>query len=700
MIRSLGYSVLLSFTIFACQSQDTPNQKNMSHTNRLIDASSPYLQQHAHNPVNWYPWGREALEKAKEEDKPILVSIGYSACHWCHVMERESFENDSIAEIMNKYFVCIKVDREERPDVDQVYMDAVQTMGINGGWPLNVFLTPDQKPFYGGTYFPPQQWTQMLEGIAKAYVDNREKIESSAEQFSQTLSASEIEKYRLNTTSSTFDSKQLDEMYDQMARNFDRKKGGMNRAPKFPMPSNWRFLLRYQGAASNQKALSQVVKTLDEMAYGGIYDQIMGGFARYSTDGNWFAPHFEKMLYDNGQLVSLYSEAYSVTGKKLYKDIVYQTIDWLSTEMTSPEGGFYAALDADSEGKEGKYYVWTQEELSTIIGADASIIQDYYNTNDHGNWEEGQNILHRNMSDEAFAEKHNLSLFDLQKKVLHANKQLNKVRSERIKPGLDNKILAGWNGIMICGLVDAYNAFGEERFLKVALDNANFIELNMRNNDGIYRNYNSGNASIDAYLEDYSWVIQAYTTLYQATFDEQWLHKAEVLTKYVLNNFFDESEGMFFYTDKNGEKLIARKKEIFDNVIPASNSVMATNLHTLGILLDNEEFTNTSKQMLARIQKLLTENTSYLTNWGILFTYKAAPTAEIVIIGDDYLEYRNELAAKHITNKVLMGSKEESDLPLMKEKSTLRGKTTIYVCYNKTCKLPVNSVEEAIKQLK
>lgn len=700
MIRSLSYTSIFCLIIFACHSQDASYHKDMSHTNRLIDSSSPYLQQHAHNPVDWYPWGDEALQKAKEEDKPILVSIGYSACHWCHVMERESFENDSIAAIMNKNFICIKVDREERPDVDQVYMDAVHAMGLNGGWPLNVFLTPDQKPFYGGTYFPPEQWTKMLEGISKAFRDNREKIEQSAEQFSQSLSASEIEKYGLNITTSTFDIKLLDQMFGQMENRFDRKKGGMNKAPKFPMPSNWRFLLRYYNVTKSEKSLDQVVKTLDEMAYGGIYDQIMGGFARYSTDANWFAPHFEKMLYDNGQLVSLYSEAYAVTGKELYKDIVYQTIDWLETEMTSPENGFYAALDADSEGKEGKYYVWTQEELNSILGTDAQLIQKYYNTTDHGNWEEEQNILNRNMSDEEFSEKHGVSLFDLQKKVRHAHKQLNKVRSKRIRPGLDNKILTGWNGIMICGLVDAYNAFGEERFLKIALDNANFIELKMRNGEGLYRNFNNGKASIDAYLEDYSWVIQAYSTLYQATFDEQWLHKAGDLTKYVIDNFFDEAEGMFFYTDKNGEKLIARKKEVFDNVIPASNSVMANNLHVLGILLDNEEFITTSSQMLARIEKLLTENTSYLTNWGMLFTSKTSPTAEIVIIGDEYQEFRNEIAAKHIPNKVLMGSEDESELPLMEGKSALRGKTTIYVCYNKTCKLPVNSVEEALEQLK
>jgi uncharacterized protein YyaL (SSP411 family) len=672
----------------------------MPHTNRLIDASSPYLQQHAHNPVDWYPWGEEALQKAKKEDKPILVSIGYSACHWCHVMERESFENDSIAAVMNKNFICIKVDREERPDVDQVYMDAVHAMGLNGGWPLNVFLTPDQKPFYGGTYFPPEQWVNMLEGISKAYVENREKIEQSAEQFSKSLSTSEIEKYRLNSTSSTFDSKLLDQMYGKMEGQFDRKKGGMDKAPKFPMPSNWRFLLRYYDATKNDKALTQVEKTLDEMAYGGIYDQIMGGFARYSTDADWFAPHFEKMLYDNGQLVSLYSEAFAVSDKELYKDIVYQTIDWLEAEMTSPENGFYAALDADSEGKEGKYYVWTQEELKTILGADAALIQKYYNTSDHGNWEEGQNILNRDQSDKEFANKNGISVLELQKKVRHAHKELNKVRSKRIRPGLDNKILAGWNGIMVCGLIDAYNAFGDKRFLKIATDNANFIESKMRNGNGLYRNFNSGTASIDAYLEDYSWVIKAYTTLYQATFDEQWLKKAEALTQYVLDNFYDESEGMFFYTDQNGEKLIARKKEIFDNVIPASNSVMANNLHVLGILLDNEQFTTTSSQMLARVEKLLTESTSYLTNWGMLFASKTSATAEIVIIGDDYETFRSELAAHHIPNKVLMGSKEGSELPLMVGKSALRDETIIYVCYNKTCKLPVNSVEEALKQLK
>ena len=368
--------------------------------------------------------------------------------------------------------------------------------------------------------------------------------------------------------------------------------------------------------------------------------------------------------------------------------------------MMSLENGFYAALDADSEGKEGKYYVWIQEELTKILGKDAELMQKYYNTNLEGNWEEEQNILHRKMSDQAFADKHKLSLVDLQKKVSQANKVLNKIRSKRVRPGLDDKILTGWNGIMIASLVDAYTTFGDDYFLNIALKNANFIEEKLRKEKELYRNFNKGKGSIDAYLEDYAWLIQAYTALYQATFEEKWLHKAADLTEYVVENFYDEAEGMFFYTDKNGERLIARKKEIFDNVIPASNSVMATNLHTLGLLLDKEEYRTISDQMLARVEQLLTENTSYLTNWGILFSYKTTPTAEIVIIGDDYEKYRAQLSAHSIPNKVIMGSKTGSDLPLMEGKITTDGKTTIYVCYNKTCQRPVNSVEEALEQLK
>ena len=702
-MRVLAHYILIMTCCFhSCASQDkTERMKETStnHTNRLIDATSPYLLQHAHNPVDWYPWGEEALKKAKSEDKPIIVSIGYSACHWCHVMERESFENDSIAAIMNKYFVCIKVDREERPDVDQVYMDAVQAMGLQGGWPLNVFLTPSQKPFYGGTYFPPQQWAQILESVAKAYSDNRTKLEQSAEQFTQALTTSELKKYGLTSTKSTFQLKTLNKMHESFENRYDKKNGGLGSAPKFPMPVNWSFLLRYYNYSNDANALKQIILTLNEMAYGGIYDQVGGGFARYSVDDRWFAPHFEKMLYDNGQLLSLYSEAYALTGKQLYKNVVYQTIEWLEREMTSKESGFYSALDADSDGEEGKYYVWQYNDFANVLGTSAPIMSRYYNVTEEGNWEHGNNILHRSESNEHFVEIEDISLKKLEKLVSETNEKLYNAREKNIRPGLDDKILAGWNALAIKGLVDAYNSFAENKFLKMALNNANFIESKMRNKRRLFRTYKDGKVSIDAYLEDYSLVIQAYIALYQATFDEIWLRKSVDLTDYVMEQFYDDNEGMFFFTANNSEQLIARKKEIFDNVIPASNSVMARNLYDLGIITDNETYKEMAESMMSQIASLINENTSYLGNWAILYSQLALPTPEIVIIGPDYEKLRIQLAQKYMPNKIIMGAKATGNLPLLKDKYAMDSKTTIYVCYDKTCKKPVFTVEEALQQI-
>ncbi|MTI22912.1 thioredoxin domain-containing protein [Fulvivirga sp. RKSG066] len=666
--------------------------------NRLINASSPYLQQHAYNPVDWYPWGEEALEKAKNEDKPIIVSIGYSSCHWCHVMERESFENDSIAEIMNEHFISIKVDREERPDVDQIYMDAVQAMGQNGGWPLNVFLTSDQKPFYGGTYFPQQSWAQLLTNIAKAYDNKREEIEKSAEELTNAIATSEVIKFELNPDEKAFDKKILHEAYKSMSKRFDRRRGGFDRAPKFPMPSNWLYLLRYYHMSEDKDALRQLEETLDGIANGGIYDQAGGGFARYSVDADWLVPHFEKMLYDNGQLMSLYSEAYTVTGKELYKEVIYQTTDWLEREMLH-EGGFYAALDADSEGEEGKFYVWTIDEVRELLGDDAELIIDYYNITEKGNWEHGKNILHKTKSDEEFAKKHDIILGDLKDKVREADKTFLTERAKRVRPGLDDKILSGWNGLMLKGLADAYEAFQDERFLKLAVNNARFIETKMMEGDKLFRSYKDGKASIAAYLEDYAFVIDGFIALYQITFDEHWLQKAKSMADYTLEHFYDQEEGMFYYTDDSSQKLIARKKEVFDNVIPASNSQMAINLYLLGVIFDDRDYQQKSKEMLSRMSSMLGDQVAYLSNWAILYSYMVTPTAEISIMGSNATEKRNELLQHYYPNKVIMGATDSSDLPLMKSKYAIDNQTTIYVCYNKTCKLPVQEVSEALKQL-
>ncbi|MBL3655573.1 thioredoxin domain-containing protein [Fulvivirga sp. 2943] len=667
--------------------------------NHLIHSTSPYLLQHAYNPVQWYPWGEEALAKAKKEDKPILVSIGYSACHWCHVMEKESFENDSIADLMNKHFVCIKVDREERPDIDQIYMDALQAMGQNGGWPLNVFLTADQKPFYGGTYFPPQGWAQALSQIAKVYETKRNEVEASANELTEAIATSETIKYQLASDHSDITVASLDSMFRKLSTRFDREKGGFNQPPKFPMPSNWLFLLRYYHLTKDPLALSQIELTLNEIANGGIYDQVGGGFARYSVDANWLIPHFEKMLYDNGQLLSLYSEAYTLTQKRLYKNVVYHTIAWLEREMTNEEGGFYSALDADSEGEEGKFYVWTNEELEVLLNDNAPLIKAYYNASEQGNWEEGKNILHKKLDDSIFAENHKITTEELQRIVNEANEVLLKEREKRERPGLDDKILSGWNALTVKGLVDAYNAFGEERFLNIAIKNADFITEKMMDGDKLYRNYKNGKASIDGYLEDYAFAIDAFAALYQATFDERWLKKAKELTDYTLEHFFDKEENLFFYTDNSSQKLIARKKEIFDNVIPSSNSQMAINLYVLGTIYDKNEYKNISTAMLSKVKSLLSTDIGYLSNWGCLYTYMATPTAEIAIVGENALAKRSEFVQRYIPNKVMMGASSDSNLPLMEGKTTAAGKTTIYVCYNKTCKLPVHEVKKAFDQL-
>lgn len=665
--------------------------------NRLVHESSPYLLQHAYNPVAWYPWGREALDKAKAEDKPIIVSIGYSSCHWCHVMERESFESEEIAEVMNKHFINIKVDREERPDVDQIYMEALQSMNLQGGWPLNVFLTPEAKPFYGGTYFPPSHWMNILQQIQKAFTEHREDLEKAANDFTRVLNYSEAYKYSLHEFETEFTKEDLDLMYGLLEQRFDKRLGGTGKAPKFPMPSIYFFLMRYFHITHNEGALRQVKLTLDKMAMGGIYDQIGGGFARYSTDEEWFAPHFEKMLYDNGQLVSLYAEAYALTGSELYREVVYETIGFLEKEMTSPEGGFYSALDADSEGIEGKFYVWTGQEINDLLGKDATLFNEYYNVNPEGNWEHDYNILHRNLSDLAFANKHKLSPEELRAKLKDWKERLLSARTQRIRPGLDDKVLASWNGMMLHGLVDAYRIFDEERFLNLALRNADFIEKHLRNGKGLFRTWKNGKASIEAYLEDYAFIIQAYLNLYQATFEEKWLLSARDLTGHVLEQFYDGHEEMFFFTSQESEALIARKKEIFDNVIPASNSVMATNLFLLGKYFDDNNLPEVAERMLARMKKLLVAEPSYLSNWGCLMTYFVKPVAEVAIAGKDYLKFRKEMDKSYHPGLLFAGTAAASDLPLLQQRHATDGKTMIYVCYNRTCKLPVGSVEEALK---
>lgn len=667
------------------------------YTNALINETSPYLLQHAHNPVNWYAWGEEALEKAKKEDKLLLISIGYSACHWCHVMEHESFENEAVAQLMNNYFVCIKIDREERPDIDQIYMNAVQLMTGHGGWPLNCFALPTGEPFYGGTYYPKEQWTQILRNVHNEYHENREKVVEFAHKLTEGIKTSELLPMVKDETPFSMDV--LDVGMAKVEKNFDNEDGGVGGAPKFPMPNTYQFLMHYYHYTEDPELLKFIELTLDKMAFGGIYDQIGGGFARYSTDHYWKAPHFEKMLYDNGQLVSLYSKAYQLTKKTLYKDVVYQTLEYIEREMTAKNGAFFSALDADSEGEEGKFYVWSKEELTDILQSDFPLIEAYYNINSKGKWE-GHYILLREDSDAAIAKKFNLSEQALKQKITHINKLLLKERSKRVRPGLDDKTLTSWNALMLRGYVDAYNSFEDSRFLKAAIKNAQFIVSTQLRKDGeLNHNYKNGVSNIDGYLEDYSFTIEAFIALYEVTLDEQWLHHSKNLMDYALTHFFDSTTGFFFFTSDQAAHLVARKMELTDNVIPASNSSMAKGLFLLAHYFDDKSYLQKATQMLKNVEEQMADYIPGYSNWGILMLQYTQPFYEIAICGSKAHEKRNELNKHYLPNKLIIGSTTESKLSLLENKH-VPGKTMIYVCVDKACKLPVESTFEALEQIK
>ena len=666
--------------------------------NRLSDESSPYLLQHANNPVEWFPWGVEALEKAKLENKLILVSIGYSACHWCHVMEHESFEDNQVAEIMNQNFVCIKIDREERPDIDQIYMQAVQLMTGRGGWPLNSVCLPDQRPIYGGTYFRKDDWMNLLLNLATFWKDKPGEAVEYAERLTEGIRQSET--IGIVASQADYTKEDLINIFDPWKQQFDMTEGGYNREPKFPLPNNWQFMMRYAHLMNDNAAHVSVRLTLQKMAFGGLYDQIGGGFARYSVDGKWHIPHFEKMLYDNAQLVSLYSEAYQFHPDDIYKQVVYETLDFIKREMTSPEGGFYSALDADSEGVEGKFYSFSKAELKEILGADEELFSIYYNVSDEGNWEEEQtNVFFRKHDDEALSLELGILKDELISKIKAAKIKIFEYRSKRIRPGLDDKILTSWNGMMLKAYTDAYRAFDDSNFLDIAICNANFILSNLSHNEKLARVYKKKSDVFNqtpAFLDDYALFIEGLIGLYEATFDEKWLTQARSYTDYAILEFYDLQSGMFFYTALNGEKLIARKQEIMDNVMPGSNSVMAHNLYKLGHFYGDNSYLEKSSQMLKNVFPHIKSYGSAYSNWCMLLLNEVFGVFEIAITGKDVEIKRREIEKFYIPNKILLGGKIGT-LPLLEDKW---GDTTrIFVCKNKACQLPVSEVTEAIKQI-
>lgn len=664
--------------------------------NRLINQSSPYLLQHANNPVDWFPWGEEALSKAMTENKLILVSIGYSACHWCHVMEHESFEDEEVAEIMNKYFVCIKIDREVRSDIDQIYMNAVQLMTGAGGWPLNCFCLPDQRPIYGGTYFRKNDWKNLLKNLAEFWKKKPDEAIEYAVRLTDGIQQSENVIKKVGSVEYTV--QDLLSIFEPWKRSFDLVDGGFNRAPKFPMPNNWQFMLRYAHLMKDDAAHTAVRVTLQKMAFGGIYDQIGGGFARYSVDGKWHVPHFEKMLYDNAQLVSLYSEAYQYTPDSLYKDVVYESLAFIERKLTSPEGGYYSALDADSEGVEGKFYTFTKSELIEILGDDADWFCNYYQVTEAGNWEEEHtNILMRKFDDTVFASELGIDTSELKTKIDVLKSKVLLARSSRVRPGLDDKILAAWNGMMLKAYTDAYRVFGEEKFIEKALKNADFIFQKLFINNRLQRVYPFDNDDWKgAFLDDYAFIIEALIGLYEVTFEEVYLKKAKDLTDISIIEFYDPESGMFYYTSASGEQLIARKLELMDNVIPASNSVMANNLFKLGHFFDDQTYLDMSDQMLRNIHPNIKTYASAYSNWASLLMYKIFGLYEIAITGSASDGKRKEIEKYYIPNKILLGG-TTGTLPLLNDK--WHAETKVYVCRNKTCLLPVKEVIDAIKQI-
>jgi uncharacterized protein len=666
--------------------------------NRLARESSPYLLQHANNPVDWFPWGEEALEKARTENKMIIVSVGYSACHWCHVMEHESFEDGKVARIMNDLFVCIKVDREERPDIDQVYMAAVQIMTGQGGWPLNCFTLPDGRPIYGGTYFPQERWINALITLGDLWKNDPEKCLQYAHELEQGMK--QLDHLVPDFTETELTPQLPTASWQRWSERIDTAEGGPNRAPKFPLPNNYLFLLRYAHLSGDESAMKHALLTLDKMAMGGIYDQIGGGFARYSTDMLWKVPHFEKMLYDNGQLVSLYSEAYQLTGNEYYRSVVEETLAWVSREMTSEEGAFYSALDADSEGEEGKFYVWKKTELESVLGVDFKWFADVFSVNSIGYWEEENYVLLMRDQLKTLAARHGFTESELNEKIRKTKALLLAVRDKRVRPGLDDKILTSWNALMLRGYVDAWKATGDNEYLLAAKKNARFIiEKQLRADATLWHSYKNGVSTINGFLEDYAFVIDAFIALYQCDFDERYLEHARRLCETAVEKFHDPQSPMLFFTSADDPKLVARKREISDNVIPASNSVMARNMFYLGKYFGSRGLTDRAERMLKMVEEEMIGYGAGYSNWLILALHLQYPSREVVIVGKDVDKTAAALRKLYLPNEIFAGSTGPSAVPVLRERYT-EGQTQIYICENNTCQLPVTEIEQAAKQLK
>jgi uncharacterized protein len=707
--------------MFCSPETDMRQTHHGNDSNRLAQETSPYLRQHAQNPVDWFPWGPEALERARQLDRPIFLSIGYSACHWCHVMEHESFEDEEVAGILNENFVSIKVDREERPDLDQIYMNSVQLLTGQGGWPMSVFLTPELRPFFGGTYFPPDDrygrpgFKRLLRWLAGLWEQERDKVNQQASEVTEHLQGA----LRLEASDGQLDVEVLRKGVAQLGRRFDPLHGGFGPAPKFLHTMDLRLLLRAWRRFDLPDALHMVRHTLTRMAVGGLYDQLGGGFARYSTDPRWLVPHFEKMLYDNALLVGAYLEAYQATGDPLFRTVIEETLAWVEREMTSPEGSFYSTLDADSDGEEGKFYVWTQKEIEDVLGKDqADLFNAFYGVEPEGNWDDPhdaehlpKNILHWSKTHEQFARLYKIDEGELRRRLNESRATLLQVRNRRIWPGRDDKVLTSWNALMIAALAEAAAVLDQHEYASRATRAADFILTTMRGSDGrLFRTSSTGSSPrLNAYLEDYAYLIDALVSLYEATFNPRWIEAAQDLAGVMIDQFWDPEEGGFFFTGRDHEALIARNKDPYDNAIPSGNALAVTGLLRLAKLTGRTDLRQKAEQTLDLFRGLMNTSPAAVAQMLIAYDFHLGPVQEFAVVGDLGAEpSRRVLRAirGHFRPHKVVAGKDDTIpeaprvVPLLAGKEARDGVTT-YICENFACQAPLlgpEAVEHALAE--
>lgn len=673
-------------------------------TNQLIKETSPYLLQHAHNPVNWYPWGEEAFEIAKKEDKPIFLSVGYSACHWCHVMEHESFENEDTAKIMNELFVNIKVDREERPDIDSIYMNVVQMLTGHGGWPMSVFLTPDKKPFYGGTYFPDKRrynmpsFREVLVSLSDYYHQKKDNLKQNTDSIIKNLKTLN----HFETGKSEISYKQIEKAIKQLDNYFDYHNGGFGTQPKFPNTFNLDLLLRHYLNTNDLEYLEMVELTLKKMCHGGIYDQLGGGFYRYSVDDHWLIPHFEKMLYDNSLLIKLLLEVYQITKDDFYKDKAKESLDYVIREMTQEQGGFYSTQDADSEGEEGKFYTWTKDEIIEVLGEyEGELVSQFFDITEEGNFEHGKSNLQILESIEYFADEKEIGIQELEGLIENAKLTLFNVRDKRIYPGKDTKVLTSWNGLMVSAFAKGYQVTGNKKYLDIAEKTVDFILNNLMRNGLLLRSYKDNQSKFNAYLEDYAFLVQALIDLHQITLNNKFIFEAEKLNNIMIEQFLDQENGAFFYTGKNHEELIVKTKEIIDHSIPSGNSVAIRNLLRLSRLTDNKRLQDIAEKALKVFSVTIDKYSSGVSNLLCVIDEYLKPPSDLVLVGENFNSIKpfiKKANEEFSVNRLIYFyiPEESAQLSIFKDKRIINNQPTAYLCNNFVCKKPVNNPKDLI----